>query len=118
MVICVRDTGVGIPPEIQGRVFDPFFTTKKVGVGTGLGLSISYGIVKGHGGSIEVSSPPAGYAGGTEFIITLPITTDEDTGDGGVAMVGRHGGEGSGTAHARGLMEATSAARVLQGREP
>ncbi|MBX2816881.1 MAG: hypothetical protein KTR24_12825, partial [Saprospiraceae bacterium] len=60
------------------KVFQPFFTTKPTGEGTGLGLSLSYDIVtKGHGGTLEVESPPAGRAGevgvGTEFLIRLPI---------------------------------------------
>ncbi|MFQ5805735.1 MAG: sensor histidine kinase [Phycisphaerae bacterium] len=79
MVIRVRDTGAGISEDIQGRIFDPFFTTKEIGVGTGLGLSISYGIVKGHGGSIEISSPPPGHECGAEFTITLPATAPEAT---------------------------------------
>ncbi len=77
MVVRIRDTGVGMPEDILGRVFDPFFTTKKIGVGTGLGLSISYGIVKGHGGTIDVSSPPHGYTNGTEFTITLPVEAEQ-----------------------------------------
>jgi signal transduction histidine kinase len=79
MIIRIRDTGLGMPAETRSRIFDPFFTTKKVGVGTGLGLSISYGIIKGHGGSIDVSSPPVGQTCGTEFTITLPVAPDEAT---------------------------------------
>ena len=54
-MISVRDTGPGIPPDLEQKVFDPFFTTKDVGEGTGLGLSIVYGIIKEHGGTIRVN---------------------------------------------------------------
>lgn len=56
VVVSVADTGMGIPPEIIHRVFDPFFTTKEVGKGTGLGLSAVLGIIKSHGGFIDVES--------------------------------------------------------------
>ncbi|MDZ7640207.1 MAG: ATP-binding protein [Bryobacterales bacterium] len=66
----VSDTGHGIPAEKIARIFDPFYTTKVAGKGTGLGLSISYGIVREHGGIIEVSSR-AGE--GTTFLMEFPL---------------------------------------------
>ena len=56
--------------KIQDKIFDPFFTTKAVGKGTGLGLSISYGIIKQHGGEIEVTS---NEKTGTTFKIKIPV---------------------------------------------
>ncbi|MFN6537048.1 MAG: PAS domain S-box protein [Nostoc sp. EkiNYC01] len=70
IVVSVSDTGTGIPPEILERIFDPFFTTKEVGKGTGLGLSTVLGIVKNHGGFVEVASQ---VGKGTKFQIFLPI---------------------------------------------
>lgn len=66
----ISDNGCGIPAENLKRIFDPFFTTKPVGKGTGLGLSLSYGIVKKHGGRIEVSSEPGR---GTAFRVSVPV---------------------------------------------
>jgi signal transduction histidine kinase len=67
----VADTGVGIPRAQLSQIFEPFFTTKPPGRGTGLGLSISYGIVREHGGRIEVESQPAQ---GSLFRVVLPAT--------------------------------------------
>jgi two-component system NtrC family sensor kinase len=69
-IISIKDSGKGMASEVVDKIFDPFFTTKSVGQGTGLGLSISYGIVKKHGGDIQVKSEPGK---GTEFVITVPI---------------------------------------------
>ena len=70
VVIHIEDNGNGINPAILDRIFEPFFTTKQEMKGTGLGLSISYGIVKKHGGRIEVHSEPGN---GTTFSVFLPI---------------------------------------------
>ena len=71
--IAFRDTGAGINPEDLHKIFHPFFTTKDVGKGTGLGLSISYGIVRNHGGAIEIESTPGE---GSEFTVILPLEGD------------------------------------------
>ena len=71
VVIKVVDTGVGMYPEVRSRIFDPFFTTKGK-AGLGLGLAVSFGIIRRHGGNIEVDST---YGSGTEFRITLPVAT-------------------------------------------
>ena len=72
--VSFRDTGCGIPREDLDCLFEPFFTTKEVGRGTGLGLSISHGIVKSHGGELNVTSQ---IGQGTEFVISLPPAQKE-----------------------------------------
>ena len=74
VVVEVRDTGMGMTPEVLGRIFDPFFTTKPVGVGTGLGLSICHGIIESMGGSIQAESEP--HRGST-FRVVLRAATRE-----------------------------------------
>lgn len=69
VVITVSDTGMGIEPEILERIFDPFFTTKEVGKGTGLGLSTVMGIIKSHGGFVNVASE---VGLGSQFQVYLP----------------------------------------------
>ena len=69
IVIQVKDTGTGMPPEVIERIFEPFFTTKELGKGTGLGLSTSLGIIKSHHGFLHVDSVPGV---GTKFLVYLP----------------------------------------------
>jgi CheY-like chemotaxis protein len=69
VIVKIIDTGVGMYPEVRSRIFDPFFTTKGK-AGLGLGLAVSFGIIRRHGGTIEVESQ---YGRGTEFCITLPV---------------------------------------------
>ncbi|MFN6527253.1 response regulator [Nostoc sp. ChiSLP03a] len=76
IVITVSDTGVGIPKQMLDRIFEPFFTTKDVGQGTGLGLSTVLGIVKSHGGFVNVYSEPES---GTSFQVYLPAVGGMET---------------------------------------
>lgn len=74
-ILGVTDSGPGISPDILPHIFEPFYTTKDTGTGTGLGLAQVYGIIKQHGGFIDVKTKhnPAGGKGGTSFVVYLPV---------------------------------------------
>jgi signal transduction histidine kinase/CheY-like chemotaxis protein len=74
VIIKIVDSGVGMYPEVRSRIFDPFFTTKGK-AGLGLGLAVSFGIIRRHGGNIQVESQ---YGHGTDFCITLPLAKIAD----------------------------------------
>ncbi len=73
--LVVSDTGQGIDPAIMEQIFDPFFTTKAPGEGTGMGLSVVHGIVKSHGGTVQVESQ---LGKGSTFRVLLPLLEDEE----------------------------------------
>ncbi|HEX7972927.1 MAG TPA: ATP-binding protein, partial [Anaerolineales bacterium] len=75
VTVSVKDSGKGISFEDQQRIFDPFYTTLPVGEGTGLGLAVSYGIVKEHGGHIDVDSQ---VGVGSCFTVWLPLAFEEE----------------------------------------
>lgn len=75
LVVEIDDTGSGISEANLDLIFNPFFTTKKTGEGTGLGLSISYGIIREHGGDIQVRSMPGR---GTVFTVLLPLDANAE----------------------------------------
>ena len=66
----VKDSGVGMDEATQERIFEPFFSTKESASGVGLGLAVVYGIVTGHGGTIEVESK---LKEGTAFTLRFPL---------------------------------------------
>ncbi len=88
--ISVRDQGIGIPLELQGRIFDPFFTTKEKG--HGLGLAISYSIISKHGGCLELESAPGK---GSVFHIYLPAAHELPESTQGLRSSEGHYGQGT-----------------------
>ena len=74
-ILCVADTGAGIPPEALSRIFEPFYTTKESGRGTGLGLAIVQQVTESHHGSIAVESVPGA---GTTFTVRFPAVAQPD----------------------------------------
>jgi len=78
LTVNIKDNGTGIPPHIQEQIYEPFFTTKGEGKGTGLGLSICSGLIRSHGGTIDISSTPGE---GTRVTIQLPLNGKNQGGD-------------------------------------
>jgi two-component system cell cycle sensor histidine kinase/response regulator CckA len=74
IALSLSDTGVGIPSETLPRIFEPFFSTKEPGKGSGMGLAMAYGIVKNHGGYLDVRSVPGE---GSTFRVLLPASSNE-----------------------------------------
>lgn len=72
--LSIKDTGVGIEPEIRNKIFDPYFTTKETGRGTGMGLAIAHGIIKSYGGFITCQSE---MGVGTVFDVSLPALSEQ-----------------------------------------
>lgn len=75
VVLTVKDTGKGMPPEMLERIFDPFFTTREVGEGTGMGLAVLHGIIVSHDGVIDVSSE---VGKGSVFTVFFPRVQEEE----------------------------------------
>ena len=90
VIVCVADTGVGMPPDVVARAFDPFFTTKPPGKGTGLGLSQVYGIVRQIGGDVTIDTA---VGEGTRVNIALPVARNTAEIEGVESDVVSHGSE-------------------------
>jgi len=92
VLLSVRDTGIGMDQKIVEKIFDPFFTTKGMGHGTGLGLASVYGIIKGHGGYIDVETKKRK---GSTFSIYFPASSRSLAAE--KEMVDSAAGQGVGT---------------------
>jgi len=75
VLLTVRDTGQGMPPEILEKIFDPFFTTKDIGKGTGMGLAVVNGIVEGHGGAVTAHNE---IGKGSTFQVYFPLVEEKE----------------------------------------
>lgn len=91
VLIELRDTGTGIPKDIQEKIFEPFFTTKEIGKGTGLGLSTTFTIIRDHGGFINLYSEPGK---GTKFKVYLPASAGADEAERAVGQTNLPQGKG------------------------
>jgi signal transduction histidine kinase len=91
VLLTITDTGTGMDKKTMERIFDPFFTTKGMGRGTGLGLASVYGIIKAHGGYIDVDSAK-GH--GTTFSVYLPSSEAADSMKGQLSPEVLRGNEG------------------------
>ena len=89
--LLVQDSGCGISPDVVDKIFDPFFTTKMPGQGTGLGLSTVAGILRSHGGFVNVYSEPGK---GTHFSVYLPASQNQDSIDSATAITDLPRGNG------------------------
>ncbi len=90
-LLSVRDTGPGMDPTVKERAFEPFFTTKPLGQGTGLGLAVVHGVMKEHGGTVELESE---LGEGTTVRCLFPaLLTDEEVETAIEEVPSRGGGE-------------------------
>jgi signal transduction histidine kinase len=105
--VTLRDTGVGMPPEVLARLFEPYFTTKAVGEGSGMGLAVVHGIVASHGGAVTVQSAPGQ---GTTFMVYLPRLAQD--------VVAARAGRGPPRGHERILLVDDEAAGRRDGATP
>ncbi|HON77583.1 MAG TPA: PAS domain S-box protein [Spirochaetota bacterium] len=69
ITVTIQDTGSGIPEQVEGKIFDPYYTTKDKSKHAGMGLAVAYGIIRNHGGRIEITG---NQSGGTTVVTSLP----------------------------------------------